>query len=156
MSSNLTIPEILDKVHQAKSAKAKVDVLKENNSHALRVVVYFMFAEDGKFVLPAKDPAYKNDSEPGLSFTTLYAEAKRLYVFTQRGAPNLKPEKRMGLFIAMLEGVDKFEAKLLLAIKNRNFKYNGLTARLVEEAFPGLLPKAEVQAEASPTQPAQE
>ena len=54
---------------------------------------------------------------------------------TQR---NLKPHRRETLFIAMLESIDPRDAKVLVGMKERKQPFNGLTRKLVAEAFPNL------------------
>jgi hypothetical protein len=51
---------------------------------------------------------------------------------------NLKPHRREILFIAMLESIDPRDAKVLIGMKERKQPFNGLTRKLVEEAFPNL------------------
>jgi hypothetical protein len=51
----------------------------------------------------------------------------------------LHPVRRETLFIELLENINPLEAKILLAVKDKKLPFKGLTAKLVEEAFPGLL-----------------
>jgi hypothetical protein len=39
----------------------------------------------------------------------------------------------------VLESIHPKEAKVLIAVKDKKLPYKGLTKKLVEEAFPGLL-----------------
>jgi hypothetical protein len=43
------------------------------------------------------------------------------------------------MFIQILESIDPEDAKLLLAVKDKRIPYNGITQKLVKEAFPNLL-----------------
>ena len=69
----------------------------------------------------------------------LYNEERRLYLFIKGGHPNLKSVRREEIFIQVLESVHPREAKVLLAVKEKNLPYKGLTKKLVDEAFPGLI-----------------
>ena len=54
---------------------------------------------------------------------------------------NLAPLKRESMWIDLLESLSEGEADLLAKAKDRRLKYKGITRKLVEEAFPGLLVK---------------
>jgi hypothetical protein len=73
----------------------------------------------------------------------LYAELRRLYLFIEGGNPSLTKVKREYLFIQLLESIDKQDAELLVAVKDKKLPYKGLTASVVKKAFPGLLPEDE-------------
>ena len=49
----------------------------------------------------------------------------------------MTPLKRETLFIGLLESIDPEDAKVLLAAKDKKLK--GITAAIVNEAFPGLI-----------------
>ncbi len=82
----------------------------------LNNVFDFTYNPAKKWLLPEGDPPYRPAPEPlGMTPTN--------FLMTVRTWPNfsrsdLKPAKREGLFITMLEGVYTSEALLLLAIKN--------------------------------------
>jgi hypothetical protein len=49
--------------------------------------------------------------------------------------------KREKLFSSVLEGVNPEDAEVLIAAKDKNLKYKGLTKKLVMDAFPNLIRK---------------
>ena len=49
-------------------------------------------------------------------------------------------------FIQLLEGLHPTEAKLLLNVVKKKLPYKGLTSRLVNQAFPNLLPEKDARA----------
>jgi hypothetical protein len=53
----------------------------------------------------------------------------------------MKPLKREGLFLNLLETLNPEEADLLVAAKDKSMKYKGITKRLVNDAFPNLIVK---------------
>ena len=69
----------------------------------------------------------------------LYQEARRLYLFLEGGNDNLTALRREQLFISFIESIDKEDAKLMLAAKDKKIPYKGITAKLVNTAFPGLI-----------------
>ena len=48
---------------------------------------------------------------------------------------NVNPIKREQMFIDLLESVEAEDAKLLVALKNKQIPYRGVTQKLIEEAW---------------------
>jgi hypothetical protein len=61
-------------------------------------------------------------------------------LFKQRNQRTDAKSIREALFVSLLENVNKEEATLLLAMKDKKSPIKGLTKNLVATAFPGLLP----------------
>ena len=131
------VSEIFTKVNNAKDKPKKIEVLKQNDSPALRKLLKAAFDPKINFDLPEGRPPYiANESPEGTQHTSLLNEAKRLYLFIE-GASNLNKLKKETLFIQMLEGLQSKDAELLLDIKEKriNNVYKGLTSAVVKEAF---------------------
>ena len=129
--------EVLTKVNNAKDKPKKIEVLKSNDSVPLRQILKGAFDPKIIWELPEGTPPYKeNDAPAGTEHTTLYQEARRLHYFV-KGANVLTKSKREMMFIQMLEGLQADEAKLLIAVKEKelNKVYKGLTDAVVKEAF---------------------
>jgi hypothetical protein len=62
-----------------------------------------------------------------------------MYLFIEGGNDNLKPVRREYLFVQLLENVNKEDARLLISVKDKTIPYKGITKKLVEELYPGLL-----------------
>tara|TARA_Y100000590_G_scaffold123976_1_gene141808 strand:+ start:4721 stop:5206 length:486 start_codon:yes stop_codon:yes gene_type:complete len=136
-SSAPLISEILTKVNNAKDKPKKVAVLRENDSQPLRQILKGAFDPKIKWDLPEGTPPYsENDAPAGTEHTTLYTEARRLYYFVD-GAATLSKTKKETMFIQMLESLHADDAKVLIAVKEKNLNkvYKGLTAECVKEAF---------------------
>lgn len=164
----LQIPEILQLVSDARTHAEKVQLLREHQTLPLEQVLQYNFHPDIKFVLPEGDAPYKKEKDVpiGKSHTNLYREGRRLYIFLQGYAPNLKPYRKEQLFIEMLEGIHWTEADMLIKVKDKLLTdlYPGLTYESARDAFAQLLPqeapkkvakpvvevKVEVQEEARP------
>jgi hypothetical protein len=71
------------------------------------------------------------------------AETRRLYLFLKGGNPNITKLRREALYIELLESVHPEDAKMLIAAKSKKLPYKGINAKLVKEAFPGLLTELE-------------
>ena len=61
---------------------------------------------------------------------------KLQYFINTRDGNAMKPLRRETMFIELLESVDYHDAKLLISIKDGKLPYNGITKKLVQEAFP--------------------
>ncbi len=135
---NLMISEILTRVNNAKDKPKKVEILRQNNSEALRMVLKGAFDPSIEWDLPEGTPPYmENEAPAGTEHTVLMQESKRLWHFIKGADPSLNKTRREQLFIQVLEGLHKDEAKVLLDTKAKrlNNVYKGLTAAVVKEAF---------------------
>lgn len=62
----------------------------------------------------------------------------------------MHPTRREQLFIQFIEGLEPEDAKLMCSVKDKKIPYKGITAKLVNTAFPGLiLEKEKKQSEQS-------
>ena len=137
-SGTLLISEILTKVNNAKDKPKKVEVLKTYDSQPLRQVLKGAFDPSIIWDLPDGTPPYKeNDAPAGTEHTLLSNEAKRLWHFVRGGDDRLSKTKKETMFIQILEGLQAEEAKLLVAVVNKelNKVYKGLTDAVVKDAF---------------------
>jgi hypothetical protein len=134
----LGIAEILKRVSESKTKEEKLDILRKNDSSAIRTVLKYALDPNIKWDLPEGEPPYK-PCEYLDQHSMLYQEARRLYLFIEGGNPNLKPIKKESLFINLLESVDPMDAKVLLAAKDKKLPYKGITSNLINEAYPGLI-----------------
>lgn len=137
-----SISSILKSCAEGKTVNDKVALLQQNISDPILIILKYAFDPNIKFILPDGAPPYKPceflDQEG-----RLYAELRRLYLFIEGGNPSLTKVKREFLFIQLLESIDKQDAELLVAVKDKKLPYKGLTAAVVKKAFPGLLPEDE-------------
>ena len=94
------------------------DVEKYKDDALVKIIFQEAFNPANKWILPEGVPPYKKADEPdGMFPTNMYLEARRIgYIFKRE---DLKPIKREGLFIELLESVSPEEAKILLAIKDQ-------------------------------------
>ena len=136
--STLLFSEILDLVHKAKTKNKKVEILRNYNNDAFRMVIKASFDPNIVWVMPVGDvPFTPNDAPAGTEHTRLATEAKKLFRYI-RGGDNVTPQfKKEQMFIQLLEGLHESEAYLLIDAKNKviNKKYKGLNAATVCEAY---------------------
>lgn len=130
--------EVLDKVAKAKSKDKKVELLRQHNTDALRMVLKSSFDPNIEWDLPEGDVPYTpNDSPEGTEHNMLVHEARTLFHYIRGGNPKLTSNRRENMFIQMLEGLHQNEAELVVAAKDKALhrKYKGLSANVVREAF---------------------
>ena len=134
----LTIAEILQKAHNAKTKSQKVKILQENNSQALRSLFIWNYDDSVVSALPEGDVPYRPNPAPmGTEHTLLEKEARKFYYFIKGGADNLPSMKKENMFIQMLEGLHEDEAKVLCLVKDKLLgKRYRITKAVVQEAVP--------------------
>jgi len=143
----LMIHEIFNMVKTEPDKQKKIQILRDHNSPALREVLKFGLHPGYKMYTNVM-PKYKADHAPeGLSFSSLFNEYKRLYIFLDpvleriytKGKVTKIPRKNQ-LFIEMLESINPGESKILESMITCTFEtYTGISKTLVEEAFPKLI-----------------
>jgi hypothetical protein len=134
----LGLAEILKKASEIEKKADKIEWFRRNDSPALRALLKYAFDPKVKFLLPEGAPPYKPNTLPDLQ-SVLYSELRKLYLFIEGGNDNLKPTRREYLFIQLLENLDKDDAELIAAVKDKKVPYKGITKKFVEEIYPGLL-----------------
>jgi hypothetical protein len=143
----LLVPEILQQASDIKNEKERIEFLKRHSDNKLLMYLLALnFDPTVEFDLPAGEPPFKRTPLPvGMSEANLYSENRRLYLFIKdhpRRPKNVTRLRTENLFIQMLEGVNAIEADLLVSLKDKQLhrRYRGVTAAVVRQAFPGVLP----------------
>ena len=130
--------EVLDNVAKAKTKKQKIELLRQHNTDALRMVLKSSFDPRIEWDLPEGDVPYTvNEAPEGTEHNMLVHEARTLYHYIKGGNPKLTQNRRENMFIQLLEGLHKSEAEIVVAAKDKGLhrKYKGLSANVVREAF---------------------
>ena len=138
----LLITEVLRKVSNAKTKAEKIDLLREHNSNALRLVLIWNFDDSVVSMIPEGEvPFTPNDAPLGTDHTRLEQEYRGLFRFVKGGQDSLKRTKRESMFIQLLEGLSKDEAELVCLVKDGKLtsKYKRITKTVIQEAFPQII-----------------
>lgn len=136
--------EVLDDFRNAKTKQDRLDILRRNNSYALKNVLMGALDPRVKFTVK-KVPEYnKVDVPAGLSYSHMTEALSRVYLFTE-GNPkrpeNLTEKRATELLLQLLESLEPKEAEVFANMLQKDLKVPHLTSKLVNEAFPGLLPE---------------
>lgn len=141
MAKNLY--EIFEEFESKTKREDKLAVLRLNNSYALQCVLRGTFDSRIKYLI-TEIPKYRpSDSPIGMGYSSIALELDRIYLLEQnhpKASPNLTQKKREQILIQMLESLEAKEAEIFAGMIMKRLPVKGLTYKLVQEAFPGLLP----------------
>lgn len=136
-----SISEILERASAGDKVNGKAALLVKYDNPTLRKILKYTFSEKVTFNgLPEGEPPYTPNTLVDVE-NVLYAETRRLYLFTDGGNPNLSQLRKEAIFIELLENVDSRDAKLLVGMKDKKLpeEFKGITKAVVKKAFPDLL-----------------
>ena len=137
------VSEVLAEAGKIVIREERIKFLRLNKSPGLTDILRIQYDDSIVSVLPLGAPSYKQDDAPkGYEYTILnkaYTQFK--YFFKGPVSSGMKHLKREGLFLNLLESLNPEEAELLIAAKDKKMKSKGITKRLVNDTFPGLLVK---------------
>lgn len=140
---NLYIPEILEGLSEITSFKDRVAALRNNSEISLNTILHMAFRDERPLltkddVLSLEYNSPFKDDDYSVSPSSLYAIAKRLYIFYR---PDITKNKMKLLLLEMLENLHEDEAKILIGVFTGDIPYPNITKKLVASAFPDLWPE---------------
>ena len=137
--------EVFDDFKNVKTKTERVEILRKNDSYALRQVLLGVFHPHIKFTVD-KIPDFKREKMPaGMSYGHMTEALSRIYLFTAgnpRVPAGLSEKRKTEILIQILESLEEKEADIYAALLKKDLKVPYLTEALVNEAFPGLLPQS--------------
>lgn len=132
MKTTVYLHEIFSMIKSA-TREQKIQILRKYDCPAMRMILKYGLGENVVFYRKSL-PEYKNDSPIGLSYSNLYIEYKKLYMFLE--SQNIKVEKKNQLITELCESINQGEVEILKALFSRKFKqYSSLSLEIVEEAL---------------------
>ena len=144
MAKKLLVTEMLEAVAKAESRKEKLELLKQFNCLELRDILKGAFDDTIEFILPKGVPPINEDEKKNYDKTRLLSETKKFRYFVKGGpGDQVNRVRREKMFIDILYRVDSKEIPLICNMKDKTLDgvYKGVTKKLVQEAFPGLIVK---------------
>lgn len=129
--------EFLERVGKQKRTQEKVDLLRANDTFALRVILQATYDPSVKFLLPEGAPPYKPNDLVDQEHI-FHKEARMVQYFVEGFYPDLKQNKREMMFVEFLEKLAPKDAELLLNAKDKK-PIKGITIQHIKEALPGLI-----------------
>jgi len=142
-ANRLQIFEIFNLISKAKNKAEKLAVLRKHESWALKDVCRGIFDDRVQFKLPAsgKVPYEANRVESTPSSLLKLNTRFKFFVKGVRDCEQLIPVKRERMFIDLLESIHAEDAEILVSMINKKNPVKGLTKKLVQEAYPQLIPE---------------
>lgn len=136
---SLDIYEILELVTLEKNRAKKISILQQYNTWALKDVLKGTYDDIVQWSLPVGDPPYEPAPESNPP-SSLFKQHKNFKYFVKGLiGDKVNPIRRERMFIDMLESIHPKDAEVLLKMKDKKSLGNGITKKLVQEAFPGLI-----------------
>lgn len=137
------IYEIFRDFERAPDKASKIAVLQKNKRNTLLDVLQGAFHPEIKYLIKSKPSYRKSDAPPGMGYSSIDVEMKRVYLFVEgsnKAPKTLTDIRRQHILIQILEALEESEAEVFMNMILKDLKIKGLTYNLVKEAFPGLLP----------------
>ena len=143
-----SLHEIFTEVEKVTSVTKKAQILKDNESEGLKIVLRGAFDTGIEWLVPDTKPPFQPNDAPAYDLAEMHLqqEAKKIGRFAIfNGEPtaqgkDLTKTRREQLFIQLLEGLHITESEILLTMVKKKLNYKGLTAKLSNKAFPDLIP----------------
>lgn len=129
--------EFLEKVGKLKRTQEKVDMLKANDTFALRTILQAAYDPSVEFLLPPGTPPYKKNDLVDQEHI-FHKEASYIRYFVKGFHPELSQNKREMMFIQFLERLAPADADMLCNAKDKK-PIKGITIGHVKDALPGLI-----------------
>lgn len=139
MTRRLEVWEVFERVGKALTREDKIQILKENDHWAIRDVIAGCLNPKVEWNLPKGRPPYTANNIESVPGTLLRENQKFTYFVKGGKGDEMAPYKRERIFIGILESVHPKDAELVLKMVEKKMPVKGLTRKIVEEAYPGLL-----------------
>ena len=149
---NKSLPEFFQEIADEKSINRKAEILKENKTDGLLAILRSAFDKRIEWLVPDSKPPFDENKETNWNQCVVHLEelAMRLGRYCKFDGKLTAQAKDAGFrnlaecehdFITVMKQLHTSEADLLVEIVNKRLPYKGLTARIVNQAWPGLLPE---------------
>lgn len=138
----LDVFEVFSEIEKSKNRKAKIKVLQDNNRMPIRDVLQGTFDDNIQWKLPGGTPPYTPQVEGPPPPSSLIKEHLKFKYFVKglQVCENLSDLRRERMFIDILESIHPKDAEILVSMVNKKLEVTGLTKKLVQEAYPDLIP----------------
>lgn len=131
--------EVIDMAANAKTKAEKIEILQKHQTQALKDVLLGTYDDYVEWNLPDGKPPYEPADENGIP-SNLLKQTKKFNNIVKGGPGDKFPAfKREMIFIRLIESIHPKDAELLLKMVVKKQLGKGITKKLVEEAFPGLI-----------------
>lgn len=141
ISNTKLIYEVLEAANKASKKEEKINILRQNESWALKDVLRATYDDSIQFTLPPGTPPYTPNKEESVPSNLLRQNTQFKYFVKGGAGDQVQNFKRERIFINVLEAVHPKDAEVLIKMINKETLGKTITKALVQEAFPGLIRK---------------
>ena len=142
VAPQLLVCEVIQEANKTKKKEAKIKVLKQHETWALKDILRGSYDDTVKWNLPDTKPPFEPNLRESIP-SNLLKRNKDFQYFVQGGpGDGMDKPKRERLFINLLESIDPEDAELVIGMIQKK-PITGVSRKVVEEAFPGLLQDAQ-------------
>ena len=136
---NPLIYEILEAAGKAKNKQEKIEILRKYESWALKDVLRASFDDTVEFTIPAGAPPYVPNRIESIPSNLLRKNTDFQYIVKGGTGDTMASFKREKLYIGILESIHPQDAEVVINMVNKKKPANGVTIKVVKEAFPNLI-----------------
>ena len=136
---NPLIYEILEAAGKARSKAEKIKILKDHDSWALRDVLRATYDLKVEFLIPDGEPPYTPNRPESVPTNLLRKNVDFKYIVKGGIREDMQSFKREKIYIGLLGSIHPEDAKVVINMVNRKKPGNGITEKVVKEAFPSLI-----------------
>lgn len=132
---------VIDEIQKTRKKDEKIKLLQEYDYPVLKAILMYMYDKrDHECLLPKGEPPFQKQTTPENSrFIHSSSIPEKMRAFYKSGGfDGLTQMKRETLFIDLLESLHEKDAQILIDMKEGR-RIKGITARVVNEAYPGLI-----------------
>lgn len=135
---NPLIYEILEAAGKARSKAEKIEILRKYETWALKDVLRASFDRAVEFLIPDGEPPYTPNKPESVPTNLLRKNVDFKYIVKGGISEDMPSFKREKIYIGLLESIHPEDAKVVINMVNRKKPGNGITEKVVKEAFPNL------------------
>ena len=133
-----TVTDIFKETSRLKTREERIAHLQANDSRIMQTILRMNFDKSIKCLIPEGTPPYTSSEKPKTDLARAHDSNFR-YFFRNKWSRSIQQVERERKFIRLLEDVTPAEAEMLCKAKDREMKYIGITKKLCQDAFPGLI-----------------
>ena len=133
------VHETFEDFNKAKTDAERVRILKINETWALKDIIKGSMDPRIQWLLPSGDVPYTKSKDWDHPTTLLKKHKEFRYVAKGGPGGSMPSYKREKIFLGIVETIHPADAELVCKMINKEPPSELITAKIVEEAFPGLL-----------------
>jgi len=136
--------EVFDEFEEASSKQERMNVIERNLSPTLIKVLEMAYHPHIQWKVKELPHNYRlpTDTLPGITYDSLDAILRRLYVFSEGNitAEKITVKRREELLAQILDSIEPREVEVIVGIFQKDLGVKGLDYKFIKEAFPNMLP----------------